>query len=325
MHKVDLSKYSLRSDLIIENKDNYKIIEEYENNKVKVSNLEDNNSGRYITISFDDITDSLNYSNVKTVVINEIKKILEKEKISKEMSALIIGLGNINSTPDALGSKVIQKIIVTRHLYLLNDYDPKYRNVSSFIPGVMGNSGIETADIIKALVDKIKPDFVIAIDSLCASSISRINKTIQLTNTGIHPGSGIGNNRIEISKRTIGIPVIAIGVPTVVNSVVIVHDTIEYLMKKVSYLKKEQPLSDKLIPINKIKYYETENNLTEKEKQDLLGYFGLLSEDDKKKLFYEILSPIDSLMIVTVNEIDFIIDKLSNLLSESLNKSLHQI
>ena len=77
--------------------------------------------------------------------------------------------------------------------------------------------------------------------------------------------------------------------------------------------------------IHEIKYYETENNLTEKEKQDLLGYFGLLSEDDKKKLFYEILSPIDSLMIVTVNEIDFIIDKLSNLLSESLNKSLHQI
>lgn len=333
MHKVDLSKYDLRTDLIIEKINNNNGVFEYEENNIKISkvvldnkNVLNKKEGTYITISFDDITDSSNYNNVLNILIKEIKKLLNEEKIKDDSSVLIIGLGNIKATPDALGGKVINDIIVTRHLYLLNDYDPKYRNVSAFSPGVMGDSGIETVDIIDGIVKKIRPDFLIVIDSLCASNINRINKTIQITNTGIHPGSGIGNNRKEISKETIGIPVIAIGVPTVVDSIVIVNDTIEYLMKKISYLKENlNNVVDKLKPINKIDYTTSKNNLSEEEKKELLGIFGLLDENDKKKLIYEVLSPINANMIVTVKEIDFIIDKLGKLLADGINKSIHKI
>lgn len=333
MHEIDLSKYNLRTDLIIEKVNNDANISRYEKANVKVEkvvlekdNALDKKEGCYITISFDDVTDSNNYDNVLNILIDEIKKMLDYEKIKDDDKVLVVGLGNINATPDALGSKTIKDITVTRHLYLLDDYDPKYRNVSAFTPGVMGDSGIETIDIILGVIEKTKPDFLIVIDSLCASNINRINKTIQMTNTGIHPGSGIGNNRKEISSETIGIPVIAIGVPTVVDSIVIVNDTIEYLMKKISYLKDNMDsVIDKLKPVNKINYFNSENNLTESEKKELLGYFGLLSDEDKKRLIYEVLSPINANMIVTVKEIDFIIDKLGKLLSDGINKSIHKI
>ena len=333
MHEIDLSKYNLRTDLIIEKLNKDANILEYEENNIKVSkvvlekeNILEKKEGHYVTISFSDVTDSNNYNNVLNVLVKEIKKMLEEEKIKDDDKVLIVGLGNVKATPDALGAKTIKDIIVTRHLYLLNDYDSRYRNVAAFTPGVMGDSGIETIDIIDGVVKKIKPDFLIVIDSLCASNINRINKTIQMTNTGIHPGSGIGNNRKEISKETIKIPVIAIGVPTVVDSIVIVNDTIEYLMKKISYLKNNMNnVVDKLKPINKINYFDSENNLTDDEKKQLLGDFGLLNEEDKKRLIYEVLSPINANMIVTVKEIDFIIEKLGKLLSEAINKSIHKI
>ena len=333
MHKIDLSKYNLRTDLIIEKIHDNNILKEYEINNIKVSeaNLEKGNSllkkeGKYVTITFNDITDSNDFNNVLEIFTDELKKMLNSLKIKEDDTCLVIGLGNIKATPDALGGKTIKDIIVTRHLYLLDDCDPKYRNVSTFTPGVMGDTGIETLDIILGIISKIKPDFLIVIDSLCASSIERINKTIQMTDTGIHPGSGVGNNRKEISLETIGIPVIAIGVPTVVDSIVIVNDTIEYLMRKISYLKKNMNSEiDKLKPINKINYLKSDNTLSDSEKEDLLGKFGLLNDNDKKLLIYEVLSPINANMIVTVKEIDFIIDKLGKLLSNGLNKSLHKI
>lgn len=333
MHKIDLSKYDIRTDLIIEEVGNDTSIEEINEDGIKVSkvSLMDNNilgkkAGYYTTISFSDITDSTNYEKVLQVTIREIRNILFKEQIKDDDKILIIGLGNQQSTPDALGVKVINNVIVTRHLYLLGDCDSKYRNVSAYAPGVMGNSGIETSDIIEGIVAKINPDLLIVVDALCASNIERINKTIQITNTGIHPGSGIGNNRHEISKETLKIPVIAIGVPTVVDSVVIVHDTIEYLMRKISYLKDNlDNVVDKMRPLEKINYTKSENKLSLKEKKALLGDFGLLNENDKKKLIYEVLSPINANMIVTVKEIDFIIDKLSHLIAEALNKTLHRI
>ena len=333
MHKIDLSKYNLRTDLIIEKiKDDTDILEyKFNNGKVLEVDVDNTNQlgkkeGCYVTISFDDITDTDSFNSVLEILVKELKKMILKENIKDSDTCLVVGLGNIKATPDALGGKAIKDVTVTRHMYLLGDVDPKYRNVSAFAPGVMGDSGIETIDIIDGIIKKIKPDFLIVIDSLCASNINRINKTIQMTNTGIHPGSGIGNNRKEISKETIGIPVIAIGVPTVVDSIVIVNDTIEYLMKKISYLKENMDnVIDKLKPINKINYLDSENKLSENEKKELLGHFGLLSEDDKKKLIYEVLSPINANMIVTVKEIDFIIDKLGNLLSSAINRSLHQL
>ena len=239
MHNIDLKKYDLRSDLIIEDNFNYQK-DSYKEKNVTVDYIHLNKKsfnkeiGDYITISFKDITDENNYNNVLNVFTNELFKIFKLSNIKKENKCLIIGLGNNKSTPDSLGFEVLKNIIVTRHLDELNLMDKKYRSVSILEPNVIGNTGIESFDIIDSVIKRIKPDFVIAIDALAAINIDRIEKTIQITNSGISPGSGIGNNRGELSKKTLGIPVIAIGVPTVVSCAVIVNDTINYLTKKIS-------------------------------------------------------------------------------------------
>ena len=210
-------------------------------------------------------------------------------------------------------------------MYLLNDVDKKYRNTAILEPNVMGVTGIDSFEIIKKTIEEIKPEFIIAIDSLCAADIRRLNKTIQITSSGITPGSGIGNMRNELSYDTLGTKVIAIGVPTVVDSSVIVSDTIKYLLQKISYLKNEQNITDKLKPINKINYLKNKVELNDLEKKEVLGYIGLLNNEELKSLIWEVLSPLEANMIVTVKEIDFIMDKLSKLISTGINKAIHDI
>ena len=333
MHEVDLSKYDLRTDLIIEKNIGNIQNEHYSKDGITVDDitLDENNKldkkkGKYITISFKDVTDSDNFHNVLSVLSCEIKKILEYCQIKKEDKCLVIGLGNPKIISDALGSKSLHDIIVTRHMYMLGEVDKKYRNVCILEPNVMGITGIESFEIIKNVVDEIKPDFIVAIDSLCAANIERLNKTIQVTSSGITPGSGIGNNKKELSLDTLGIPVIAIGVPTVVDSTVIVSDTINYLMKKISYLKDNLNNNiDKLKPINKVNYLKKTSELSEKEKKEILGSIGLLDDSKLRMLIWETLSPIEANMIVTTKEIDFIIEKLSKLISAGINQSLHEI
>ena len=259
MHEIDLSKYNIRSDLIIENKCDDFLKDNYKENGIEVCyvSLKEKNSlnkekGDYITISFDDITDKTNYENVLKVLIKELKRILKLTKIKKSDKVLIIGLGNNKSTPDSLGYEVLKNIVVTRHLYLLDEV-LEYRNVSILEPNVFGNTGIESKDIILGVIKETNPDFLIVVDSLASLGVERIQKTIQITNTGISPGSGIGNKRMEISKNTINIPVIAIGVPTVVSSIVIVNDTLKFLMKKISYHKNNYQ-KDKFVPRSNINY-----------------------------------------------------------------------
>ena len=330
MHVVDLGKYDLRSDLIIENNSKDYVKESYVEKDIKVDyiKLEKNNilnkkQGDYITISFQDITDINNFQMVLKVLEKELLRIFSLSNIKKEAKCLIIGLGNSKSTPDSLGYETVKNIIVTRHLYELGEVDKKYRNVSVLEPNVIGNTGIESRDVIMGVIKEITPDFIIAIDSLSASNIERIQKTIQITNTGIQPGSGIGNNRGELSIDTIKIPVIAIGVPTVVSSAVIVHDTINYLIKKVSYHKKNF-LKDKLTPSYNINYLKASEDLTIEEKKELLGLVGGLNEDEIKELIYEVLNPIGYNLIVSTKEIDFIIEKLGKLLGDGLNSVLHE-
>ncbi len=330
MHVVDLGKYDLRSDLIIENNSKDYVKESYQEKDIKVDyiKLEKNNilnkkQGDYITISFQDITDINNFQMVLKVLEKELLRIFSLSNIKKEAKCLIIGLGNSKSTPDSLGYETVKNIIVTRHLYELGEVDKKYRNVSVLEPNVIGNTGIESRDVIMGVIKETKPDFIIAIDSLSASNIERIQKTIQITNTGIQPGSGIGNNRGELSIDTIKIPVIAIGVPTVVSSAVIVHDTINYLIKKVSYHKKNF-LKDKLTPSYNINYLKASEDLTIEEKKELLGLVGGLNEEEIKELIYEVLNPIGYNLIVSTKEIDFIIEKLGKLLGDGLNAVLHE-
>ena len=329
MHEVDLSLFDIRSDLVIENETTDYIKDYYEKNNIKVDyiKLDENNiikkkKGDYITISFSDITDSNNFNNVLDVLIEELFKILKLTNIKKTDKCLIIGLGNNKSTPDSLGFETIKNIIVTRHLYEIGEVDNKYRNVSVLEPNVMGNTGIESKDIITGVIKEIKPDFIIAIDSLAAGSIERVQKTIQITNTGINPGTGIGNERGELSFDTIGIPVIGIGVPTVVSIAVIVNDTINYLMKKISYHKNNYS-KDKLVSRYNINYLKENDELSKKEKEELLGLVGTLEEKEVKELIYEVLNPIGYNLIVALKEIDFVIDKFGKLLGEALNKSLH--
>lgn len=321
MGNIDLNKYHLRTDLIIENNEaihNKKIEEDIE----ITSSYKD---GNYVTIAFKDITNFESREKVGKVIEKVLKDILTKNKIKEDDECLIVGLGNIKSTPDSLGIKVINDILITKHLFQFGVVKGGIRKVSSFTPGVMANTGLESSNIIKAIIKEEKPKFVIVIDALASLSVDRINKTIQITDTGIHPGSGIGNNRKEISFKTIGIPVIAIGVPTVVSSTTIVYDTIEYLFKHISYIKENESLNK--LTFKKSKNYKDkikDKKLTSEEQNTLLGLFGSLNNLEKRSLINEVLTDIDLDLIVTPSEIDFLIDKLSNLIASAINNSLHK-
>ena len=334
-HEIDLSKYKIRTDLAIEViPENTNIeIKEIDNIKISKIYIDEESSkiinkkiGNYITIEFEDITDDDNKENVKKIFIKELKELLTEMNIKKEDTCLIIGLGNRMSTPDALGPKTIDNLIITNHLYKLGILEEKYRRVSALNPGVMGDTGIETSDIIKSVSKTIKPNFIIVVDALAASSIERVNKTIQITDTGIHPGSGIGNSRKEISKDLLNIPVIAIGVPTTVDATTIVSDTIKYLTKHYTYTRKNinNPMN-KLIIKGNINYLKKNIEVDKKEKQELLGLLGNLTEEETRQLIFETLTPIGYNFMVTPKEIDFIIEKLTDIIGNGLNKSLHDI
>ena len=328
MHEIDLSNYDIRTDLIDEviekekfdfkTKDNIKI------NRVKLKKEDaikiNKKIGYYVTISFDDITDFNNLEKVKEIFSNELKKVIDINKIKKKDKALIVGLGNIKSTPDSLGPRVVDNIIVTNHIFEISKLDEKFRSVSAFIPGVKGNTGIESSELILSIIKTISPDFIIAIDALASQSLERLNKTIQITDTGIIPGSGIGNSRNEISKDTVGIPVIAIGVPTVVGASTIVADTIEYIYRSFEFAKK---------PINKLNtgnlnYLKFKGEENTENKKNLLGLVGTLSEIELKKLVNEVLTPIGYNLIVSPKEIDFLIDKLADLIGNGINRAINK-
>ena len=246
MHEIDLSKYRLRTDLIVEHLNNFKGYnkeeEQYKDIKIETIILDKNNAkliskkeGIYKTIYFEDVTDEDNFNNLLYSTIIALKDLFKKINIKDNNSCLIVGLGNRKATPDALGPLTVDSIKITRQIVELGlPLDNKYRVISSIVPGVMGTTGIETKEIIEGVIEKTKPDFLIVIDALAASSIERINKTIQITDTGIHPGSGLLNNRFEISKETLGIPVIAIGIQTVVDATTIDSNTINYIFRHFS-------------------------------------------------------------------------------------------
>ena len=336
-HEVDLEKYQIHTDLAIDLIDEKRYlkgvrqsIKNIDGIKVTDVNLKSDNalfkkSGNYVTIEFEDITDTSNYNKVKKIVTKEIKKMLKKMNINDNASCLFIGLGNSNSTPDSLGPKSSKDILVTNHIYELGGLSDEYRRVSAITPSVAGLTGIETSDIIISIVNKIKPDFIVAVDALASGSVERLNKTIQMTDTGIHPGSGIGNQRREISFESINIPVLAIGVPTVVGANVIVSDTINYMYKHYSFNKEYLKNPKSKLTFNNVDYLKETVKLDDKEKKELFGLVGSLNDDEVKDLISEVLSPIGYNLMVTPKEIDFIIPRLATLISSSINDSLHFI
>ncbi len=335
MHEVDLSKYRLRTDLIVEHLSNFKGYkkeeEQYKDIKIETITLDKDNAkliskkeGIYKTIYFEDVTDENNFNNLLHATTLALKDLLKSINIEDNYSVLIVGLGNRKATPDALGPLTIDSIKITRQIVELGlPLDSKYRVISSLVPGVMGTTGIETKEIIEGVIEKTKPDFLIVIDALAASSLERINKTIQITDTGIHPGSGLLNNRFEISKETLGLPVIAIGIPTVVDATTIVSNTINYIFRHFSYEKENINNNKlKLVPPSSRDYKNHDKTLNKEEREEVMGLIGNLEEDEIKTLITEVLTPLGYNLLVTPKEIDFVIEKLSLLLSKALNKSL---
>lgn len=335
-HEIDLKNYQIRTDLIVEQvtDENNVSTKVYDENGIKIITVEvDKNMseqinkkvGDYVTIEFDDVTDSHNQEIVKKIFSEQLSEIIKKAKIKDSDKCLIIGLGNDKSTPDSLGPLTIDKVLVTNHLFMYGQVEEGFRSVSAIIPGVTGTTGIETSDLIKSVVDGIKPDFLIMIDALASQALDRVNKTIQISNTGIHPGSGVGNSRKEISKDTTGIPVIAIGIPTVVDAVTVVSDTINYMQKHYAFHKKfiKNPLS-KLVSSTQINYLKKEVDIEKEDKINLLGIVGSLNEMEIKQLILEVLTPIGYNLMVTPKEVDFIVEKLATILGEGINISLHE-
>ena len=251
--------------------------------------------GNYITIDIKNLKIAQDEDIEKTAetLSNELKNIIDKH-IDKKGEILIVGLGNIYVTPDSLGPKVINEIEVTRHII---NYLPQYveegtRMVSAISPGVLGTTGIETLEILKGIVDNINPKLVIVIDALASRSIERISSTIQISDTGIVPGAGVGNTRAEISKKTLGIPVIAIGIPTVVETAVLVNDCLDLFITK---LQDEAKSND---------------------------YLNNLKEEDNYEEIKETLIPKDYNLIVTPKEIDDLIENMKEVVSKGINLSM---
>lgn len=187
----------------------------------KAESLMGKPQGTYITIEAPELkTNSPDARNsVADVLAQHLKNLL---RIADNATVLIIGLGNWQATPDALGPTVVRDSLITRHLHIhMPQMVQNYRPVCAFAPGVLGITGIETAEIIKGIVEKVRPSLIIAVDALAATNISRLGTTIQISDTGIEPGSGVNNKRVGVNFQTMGIPVVAIGVPTVVNASII--------------------------------------------------------------------------------------------------------
>ncbi|MRG86653.1 GPR endopeptidase [Salinibacillus xinjiangensis] len=290
-------------------------------------------AGSYLTLETQSIRnqDTKMQTETSNVVARELERYLSMNNIAPDASCLVVGLGNRNVTPDALGPYTVEELLVTNHLFKLQpEYVSEgYRPVSALSPGVMGLTGIETSDIIFGVINKVKPDFVIAIDALASRSIERVNATIQISDTGIHPGSGVGNKRKDLSKETLGIPVISIGIPTVVDAVTITSDTIDFLLKHFGREMNEQGKPSKALTPSGMTFGEkkkfTEEDLPDDEKRKtFMGIVGGLAEEEKRQLIKEVLAPLGHNLMVTPKEVDGFIEDTANLLAAGINGALHE-
>ena len=341
---MDMSKYNVRTDLAAEAVDgaqikniNDVINEEMDLKKVKIRKTIINEKaateisrkpGIYylVDISDTDIHDTDDIRNIEDALTKVIKELLQNENITINSKGLIVGLGNVNVTPDSLGPTVIDNVIVTRHMFMMGEeVSEGISNVSALAPGVMGNTGIETSDIIYSIIKQIEIDYIIAVDALASSSIARVNKSIQVTNTGISPGSGVGNQRKEISKEILNIPVIAIGVPTVVDAVTITANTIDYMLRYFNKNLEEGIKPSDSIIINDTVDYDKTSLPNERVTEHFLGEFGKLSDQEKYSLINAVLTPNGLNMMVTPKEVDIDINDLAEVISSSIDRSLHTI
>lgn len=313
-----VEKYNIRTDLALEQKerfdsDNVEIqgveLEEYYNEELEIRittvRIKTENGaktmgkpvGTYITMEAPNmaVPDEDYHEEISEELMDILSGFLPDKK--EDYSVLVVGLGNRKVTPDAIGPLVTENLNITRHIVKeYGKYAMGQENVhliSAIVPGVMAQTGMETVEIIKGIAEETKPDFIIAIDALAARSSRRLNRTIQIADTGINPGSGVGNHRNAITKETVGVPVIAIGVPTVVDAATIVNDTMENL---IAALESSETLRGVGIVMQ--------------------GY----NAAEKYELVKELISPHLNGLFVTPKDIDETVKRLSFTISEALNR-----
>lgn len=251
--------------------------------------------GNYITIEAPGLSmsDEDYHREISEKLALHLKKLIHLER---EQSILVVGLGNSAITADSLGPHVVDNLYITRHM--IREYGLKsmgkerMHRVSGVIPGVMAQTGMETVEIIRGVVEETKPELVLVIDALAARSTKRLNRTIQITDTGINPGSGVGNHRNAINQQELGVPVIAIGVPTVVDAATIVNDTMEELIREMEKMDEMRQLS---------------------------GALHALDQAEKHEMIRELIAPNLNTMFVTPKDIDETVKYLSYTISEGLN------
>ena len=315
-----LEKYSVRTDLALEEKERFEsdnveisgvvLEEEYDKEReIRITRVKvetENGAktmgkpvGVYLTMEAPNmaVPDEDYHREVSVKLSGYIQELIEGRSLdTDDLSVLVVGLGNRQVTPDALGPYVADNLCVTRHI--VKEYG-KYamgmehaRLVSAIVPGVMGQTGMETLEIVKGVVEETKPDLVIAIDALAARNTRRLNRTIQIADTGIHPGSGVGNHRNGLTKESVGVPVIGIGVPTVVDAATIANDTMENLINALESSDILKGVGDVLRTYNSAEKYE---------------------------LVKELISPHLNGMFVTPKDEDELVKQISYTISEALN------
>lgn len=316
-----VEKYKIRTDLAMEQKERFEsdhvevsgvvLEEEYDEEKeIKITTvrIETENGaksmgkpvGTYLTLEAPNMAaaDEGYHREISETLAGFLEKYMKdtEEKQEKGYSVLVVGLGNREVTPDALGPYVVDQLNVTRHI--VQEYG-RYavgkggsRIVSAIVPGVMAQTGMESAEIIRGIVNETTPDLIMVIDALAARSTKRLNRTIQISDAGIYPGAGVGNHRSEITKDTMGIPVIAIGVPTVVDAATIVNDTMENFIMALE-------TSETLKGVGVV----------------LQGY----NSAEKYELVKELIAPHLNGMFVTPKDIDDTVRRISYTISEAMN------
>lgn len=324
MGKMRNGNFEIRTDLVLEEKESYPgdggeirgvSLREWRGRQsdikfteVKILNEEGARAmgkpkGTYLTLEADQLSrkDESCHEEAAEELGRQVKQMLRGMTEMEHPGILAVGLGNHMVTPDALGPRVVEQLQVTRHL------DQQYGEgfcrkkdlpiLSGIVPGVMAQTGMETAEILKGIIRQTRPDVVIAVDALAARSIRRLGTTIQLTDTGIHPGSGVGNHRNSLTRESLGVPVMAIGVPTVVGAAAIVYDTVDTMIQT----------------FNRHSATRGMGNMLER-----------MNADDQYRLIRELLEPEFGALYVTPPNIDELIGRLSFTISEGIHAALYR-
>lgn len=255
--------------------------------------------------------------DISKVLAKELEWFIEQAGLGQEDPVLVVGLGNWNATPDALGPRVMDSLMVTRHLLEMSPPELRkgLRPVAAIAPGVLGLTGIETGEIIFGVTQRIGAKAVICVDALASRSVERLCSTVQISDSGINPGAGVGNRRMAINQETLGVPVISIGIPTVVHAATIVSDALDMIQGR--KIAEEVPQKTMINPDPSL--ITGQQVLNQKDANE-----NLVNDQDKRQLISQVLQPYMGSMIVTPKEIDALIEDVTSVVAGGLNAAFHE-